>query len=248
MHPLMVEESIATTLIVLGAAIAAGATGFAFGLFSTPLLTLFLDVRSAVTIALTLGAATKVAMLVSPSVRKNVDWRLCLTLVAMGVLGLPVGTYLLAVADQRSLKLAISLVTLAFALLSILDVSRHVHPGRLGAVVAGFLSGVLSSSTSLSGPPIVLYLANRRLPKEVFRASLNTHSFFLQAASMSLLASVGLAERERLVHALGLLPPTLLGLLIGARLFHRLSGEQYRAGVLWLLVAVALLGGWAALR
>ena len=63
---------------------------------------------------------------------------------------------------------------------------RGIHlraQNRALDLAAGFVSGVLNTSTSMSGPPLVLYLQNRGMTPGQFRATLN--AFFLASGAIA---------------------------------------------------------------
>ena len=46
-----------------------------------------------------------------------------------------------------------------------------------GFTITGFISGILHSSTTMSGPPVALFLASQGTKKEEFRANLTAYFF-----------------------------------------------------------------------
>jgi uncharacterized membrane protein YfcA len=107
-------------------------------------------------------------------------------------------------------------------------------------VLAGVLSGVLRASTSMGGPPAVLYLLGREREMEEFRSTLL--AFFLPS---SLLAAIGLAIAGRVTpEVLGIsgvaLPALALGLLAGVWLRARVNEALFRTLVLLVLVLTSI--------
>src|SRR3712207_8180612 len=81
------------------------------------------------------------------------------------------GVEVLRVVNPLYIRLAVGVVVVFSALLLLRDIRLPGAETRWGTVVAGSTSGALSTSTGLAGPPIVLLLASRGLPKRVFRGS-----------------------------------------------------------------------------
>jgi uncharacterized membrane protein YfcA len=111
--------------------------------------------------------------------------------------------------------------------------------GRLAEVLTGGLAGVLSTSTGMNGPPIVLWLQQRGLAPESFRGALA--GFFLVSGTVSLAAflATGVVTRPALLLSAVTLPAVLVGHRIGARLASRIPAERFRRLVLALLALTA---------
>jgi uncharacterized membrane protein YfcA len=124
---------------------------------------------------------------------------------------------------------------------------RHSLPARpLPGALAGFTSGVLTTSISVSGPPIVLWLESRGAHPEEFRATLAASFLALNLAGGVLLVA---AEGGGSLAA-GTVGP-LLGLVaagygLGALAFRRLDRERFYTLVLVLVActgAASVLAG-----
>ena len=95
-------------------------------------------------------------------------------------------------------------------------------PRSRSAVAVGLASGALTTSTTVSGPPIVLWLQAHRVPPEEFRASLAACFLGLSLAGGAVLAAGGLLSLEPAV-VLPLLGLTLAGQVAGERAFRSLD-------------------------
>jgi uncharacterized protein len=111
---------------------------------------------------------------------------------------------------------------------------RHLSPAAGWA--AGFVSGALTTSISVSGPPIVLWLEARGVRPAEFRASLAASFLALNLAGAAVLL---VAEGSDVFDAGTVLP--LLGLVaagyaLGAVAFRRLDHDHFFTAVLALVV------------
>jgi len=93
--------------------------------------------------------------------------------------------------------------------------------------VFGFISGVLGSSTSLSGPPVVLFLVNQGWDKESFRASISAYFFLTNMVSLTSLTIAGAINWEMLGAALALVPGCLIGFYLGVKLLPRVNAAIF---------------------
>ncbi len=124
------------------------------------------------------------------------------------------------------------------------------EPALASACAVGLASGALTTSTTLSGPPIALWLQAHRIPPEEFRASLAACFLGLTVAGGALLAATGMLSLAPAV-VLPLLGLTVLGQLVGARVFRGLDAAQLRLAVLALVLAAgvaSLAAGVAGVR
>jgi uncharacterized protein len=109
---------------------------------------------------------------------------------------------------------------------------RHAPPSW----AVGLTSGVLTTSISVSGPPVVLWLEARGAGPEEFRATLAASFLALNLSGGAVL----LAAEGGAAFDLGLMGPLLAlvvaGYALGAAAFRRLDAERFFGVVLGLVV------------
>jgi uncharacterized membrane protein YfcA len=234
-------------LVTLGAAAAAAATGFGFNLLGAPLLTFVYPADTVVETTLILGVLVSGILATRPEIRGGTDWRLVRRLFAGSLAGMPLGLTLLLWGHPGVLKILIAALTAVFAISMLAGFRPTVTTDLWQAVAAGALSGFLSTSTSLSGPPIVFFLLGQNQPKAVFRANIVPFIFLTTLASVALLVLARVVSFPTFQLALALFPVTLLGCGGGLLLEARLSDRGFERAVLGFLVIVGLLGIVSAL-
>ena len=117
--------------------------------------------------------------------------------------------------------------------------ARAVRLSPAATWMAGFASGALTTSISVSGPPLVLWLTARGVGPEEFRASLAASFLALNlAGGIVLLAAEGSGAFDAEAVAV-LLVLVVAGYALGAVAFRRLDRERFFNIV---LVLVALTG------
>ncbi len=145
-------------------------TGFGFALVAMPLLALAVGAHDAVAVASLVG--TVGSFLLLARYRHQVRWNLVWPALVGALLGMPLGLYVLLVVDEKFLRLAIAATVLVSV--AALASGRQLPQGsRLLDVVAGFISGVLNTSVSTNGPPLVLSLHARGLDPDAFRGTIS---------------------------------------------------------------------------
>ncbi|NBN89167.1 MAG: sulfite exporter TauE/SafE family protein [Actinobacteria bacterium] len=219
--------------IVGFAACAQMVSGFGFALMAVPMMGLVIDLKTAVVVSTICGTASNTYQAIFD--RRHRDDELVRVLLLASAAGMPLGFLVLKHVAVSTLQIAIG----ALVLVALVAVLRRA-PGtkKLASSVdwiAGFLSGILATSTSTNGPPLVLLLRSRGLSPEVFRATINTVFSGVAVLSICLFAIGGRVTSEVLVGAVVAVPGLAVGMALGARLRGALPDK-----VFWRLVAVVL--------
>jgi uncharacterized membrane protein YfcA len=209
------------------------ATGFGFALVLSPALFAVLEPLEAVWALLALGLVLNVLVLQDGG---KVRWDALRPALIAAVPGLALGALLLALAPKPVLQVVVGVGVVAAAAVTW---RAPAAPRSGGALTAGLASGALTTSVSLSGPPLVLWLRGRGLTPTELRASLAAAFLFLNAAgAVLLLGSAGGAPRVDVLAPLLVL--VVAGHLLGARLFRHVDSERFSVLVLALVVAGGL--------
>jgi uncharacterized membrane protein YfcA len=213
-------------------------SGFGYALLSAPLLAATIGGAEAVSTIIITGTVCDVAIL---AMRRSVPrpvGREAWALAGWSVPGMLVGAWLLAWLPATGLQIFVACVVIGAVLLRLRSRERGVVVRPGWAVPAGFLSGALSTSTSLGGPPSVYYLVHRDLTPHAMRDTLVTVS--LMRLPLSIAALVVAGTWETYEYWPPLVVAALLGQLVGSRAFHAFGSSRYERVVLVLLVTSAL--------
>ncbi|GAB2506292.1 hypothetical protein GCM10027063_51830 [Promicromonospora xylanilytica] len=224
--------------LILVSAVLQSLSGFGFALLSAPVLAATIGGAEAVSTIILTGTACDVAIL---AMRRSVPrpvGREVWALAGWSVPGMLAGAWLLAALPAAGLQVFVAGVVLAAVVLRLRSRERGVVVRPAWAVPAGLLSGALSTSTSLGGPPSVYYLVHRGLTPQAMRDTLVTVSLVRLPLSVAALVLAGTWETYALW--LPLVGAALLGQLVGSRVFHAFGSARYERVVLGLLVASAL--------
>jgi uncharacterized membrane protein YfcA len=236
-------------LVALFAALLAGTvtglTGFGLALISTPLLLFVYAPRTVVVLTVFFSIFINIAVVWD-------SWRearhpLALALLLPSVIGVVLGAEVLRIVDPLYIRLAVGVVVVFSALLLLRDVRLPGAETRWGPLVAGSASGALSTSTGLAGPPIVLLLASRGLPKAEFRSTSALYFLAMSGVGLLVLAGRGLIEGGEMRLALVLVPAAIIGKIVGTAFLRRVSERAFRALSLGLVILTGALGVATAL-
>jgi uncharacterized membrane protein YfcA len=234
----------------LAGATVQSATGFGFALILSPALFAVLDPYEAVTALLGLGLALNLLVLFGEGRPGPVRWRAIAPMLLAALPGLALGTALLALLPKPTLQIVVGIAVLVAAALqgrgdgSAAEADpgegRATEPSLGSACAVGLASGALTTSTSVSGPPIVLWLQAHGVRPDELRASLAASFLVLNlVGGAAVLVAGGTGEAVGAAIIAPLLALTLVGHLLGARLFRRLDARRFRSIALGL---VALAG------
>ncbi len=202
-------------------------TGFGFALLLSPAAFAALEPVEAVMTLLVLGLALNLLVLFEHGRPDHVDWRGLAPVLLWALPGLAVGAVALTRLSKDALQVGVGLAVIAAAAWQWRQRRRSAAARSLPAVVAGFTSGVLTTSISVSGPPIVLWLEARAVEPKEFRASLAASFLALNLTGGAiLLASEGSGSLSAGTVA-PLLGLVVAGYALGALAFRRLDRERF---------------------
>ena len=225
-------EFIVGALGVLVAATAQYTTGFGFALLGVPLMALTIPTHDAVIISTWLGLVTNGFQAFND--RSRADSATVRRLLAGTIIGIPIGLVVFTRVDEKILKAGLGATVLVATALLVANF-RLRRAGAGPEWLAGVVSGALSSSLSTNGPPLVFVLQARRVPIDVFRATLAV--VFASANVMTLIAFAASGDLTvRLTSwSMAMLPALAVGVGIGSRCRRRVTESSARRLVLGLL-------------
>jgi len=229
------------SLFVAGTALlgafASGLAGFAFGLiaFGLWLHVLSPQVAGPLVIVASLFAQCLSILHVRRAFRFDLLW----PFLVGGVIGTPIGVWLLAYADPLVVRRAMGVFLVAYAAFFLLrpPMKPVHHGGRVADGGVGFIGGVMGGLAGLSGAIPTAWCALRGWNKDVSRAVYQPFNIAVQVAALPVLLSTGLLTRELGYYALISVPAMLVGVWVGLRIYMRLDEQKFRKLILWLLLA-----------
>lgn len=214
--------------IIFLATVVFGITSFGFALIAVPLLNLVLPLQVLVPILIFYGVIIDVVLLLP--IYKHLDMRGMKYLMGAGLAGVPLGTYLLLILNESVLKIGIGIIIIISAGVLSTGYRVHIKNENLGNAIAGFTSGLLNGSLTMSGPPVILFYSNQQLDKQVFRANLVLYFLFTNIITIPVFYWCGLLTPQVIRYTLALSPALLvgvIGVLIGNKLGSSMDGTFF---------------------
>jgi uncharacterized protein len=231
-------DTTAFVLLVLGAlagGFVSGLAGFGTGLMALGIWLYVLPPAVAVPLVLICSIVAQTWTL--PSIWRSIDFKLVWPFLIGGLLGVPLGTLLIAYADPRLFKLSVGVFLLIFP--AVLYFNRNPivlrFGGRAADAVVGFAGGILGGLAGLSGALPTLWASLRGWGKDQRRGVFQTFNWTVLTTALCLQAATGFITREVLWSALLAMPGTIIGAWLGARTYRMLSDRNFHDVVLGLL-------------
>ncbi len=218
--------------VLVGAAVQ-GSIGLGLGLVGAPLLALLDPTLVPATILLVTSA---LPVLTSFRELEDVDWRglgLALTGRLPGVL---LGSWVVVTQPARTTAIVVAVVVLAAVALSV--TSWKARPTPRALLLAGVVSGVSGTATSIGGPPVALLY--QHAGGATLRSTMGLYFLVGNVLSGSVLALAGEMGTRDVARAMALLPFLLAGFLLSGPLRGHVDGTFLRTCVLLLSAAGAV--------
>jgi uncharacterized protein len=230
--------SIYVMIVVFVATLIRSTFGFGEALIAVPLLSLRIPLRTAAPLAVLVSIAVA-AVIVGQDWRK-IHMRSAGGLVASTLVGIPVGLVLLTSFHQNTLKAALAVLIIVFAVYSLTgrQLPELHSENRIWLFACGFCAGVLGGAYGMNGPPLAIYGGIRRWSPERFRATLQ--GYFLPASLLGMLGYLfaGLWTVTVTRYFLLSLPVIIPTILLGRACNRRLQGAAFHR-LVYLVVAVS---------
>jgi uncharacterized protein len=242
---------IATYAILLAGALAggfvSGLAGFGTALMALGIWLYILPPAVAVPLVLICSVSSQISTL--PSMWKLLDFRLALPFVVGGLIGMPIGTLLVARADPQIFKLSVGVMLLVFptALYFIRKPMAFQFGGRLADATVGFAGGILGGLAGLSGPLPTLWASVRGWSKDQRRGVFQIFNGTVLGAALCLQIANGFVKTDLVWLAMLALPGTLIGARLGMRTYSALSDRNFYDVVLALLFLSGLGLMWSSI-
>jgi len=230
---------IAAPLVVLGAYIVFGITGFGATVIIVPLLAQVLPLKFLVPLCVVLDMSAFV--LLSARSGSKIDWAEVRWVVPFMMLGILIGVVTLAKAPERWLLLGLGIFVMGYALINLAAVRLHAKTiTRAWGAPIGMIGGVFSALFGIGGPLYVIYVSRRMSDPGTMRATMSTLILISGLTRFVMFVVNGLLLSWAIAAAWLLLLPCVWG---GATLGMKLHDRMSLANVRRMIYLVLLVSG-----
>lgn len=216
-----------------------GFSGFGAALVFVPLAARILSPPEAVVVMLVMDFAGTAQML--PEGLRDGDRRAAGQMALGALVGVPLGVWLLTIADPLVFRWAASLLSLLLLVMIALGVRLRGRPGPRTRGAVGLVAGVMGGFSGMAGPPVILFQLGGTDGAAGIRANLIlffSATFVLSGISLGL---SGLIRPDLVILGLVIILPYMLGITVGGRLF------RWRGDALFRRAAYVVVGGAAVM-
>jgi uncharacterized protein len=173
-----------------------------------------------------------------PMIWRSIRWEYVFAFVVPGLLGVPIGTYLLPHIDPRIFKIGIGVFLVAYTsyVLTRREQLKVSWGGGAADCVVGFAGGILGGIAGLSGVLPVVWTDLRGWAKEHRRGVIQIFNMAILSLALVSHAVSGLLTREVAVAAIAAVPGTIIGARLGAMIYRRIADRSYSSVIMTLLL------------
>lgn len=233
------SEWIALVLICFGAGLVRGFAGFALSALVMAVAVTFLAPIELIPILWFLEMAASVLM--ARGGWRDADRKSVITLVLGNWAGWPVGLWLTMSISVATSKTTVLIVLIVLAASQLARIKLPFLATTSGTALTGFVAGIVSGMAHIGGMVVALYALARQADAHIMRGTLVTYLFIGSIGSFLVQLGFGVMEQTAALRGLVLVPPTILGVWLGTKLFTEKLKPYYRPFCLWLLIGLAAL-------
>jgi uncharacterized protein len=226
--PAFTTGDLVVTVAAFVAAMVTGALGYGFSSITVPVALLFVGNKTLAPALVLLELATNLFGLFThrrevPAIAKR------MAPVLVGLLpGVGIGSWVLSSVSGGPLKIATYAILLPLVIAQTAGQRWPLRNEAMAAVPTGVAIGALYSATTISGPPLALFLNNQGLAQSQFRSAVYLVRAAESAATTVAYVVLHLFVSPALGLASRLLPSLVLGLPLGIVLLRRVEAESFR--------------------
>ena len=215
---------IAGGAVLIGSAVQSS-VGIGLGLVAAPVVALIDPTLLPGSVLIVTGV---LPMLTIASEWRHVDLLGIAWALAGRLLGVAGGVWVVTALSTETLGLAVGAMVLLAIAITLSAVHIRATPATLS--LAGLVSGVAGTATSIGGPPMAIVYQNEPGPR--VRSSLSLYFLVGVTASLIALRVSGHLGRDVLIGGLGLVPFVFAGFLLSWPLRAHVDGRILRFGLL----------------
>ncbi len=206
-------------ILAFGAAVINGAVGYGFSSTVTPVALLWYSNKVLNPALVSVEVGVNLTLLLRERAYVRRTWSHARPVVLTLLPGVVLGTLGLTFLAVNDVKLIVYLILLPLIALQLFGISRPVSSSRGGAAIGPGI-GFLYALTTISGPPLALFLRNQGLSKSEFRATIAQIRLAESSLTLATYAQVSDWFGAQLLGlpAATLLPPLILPVLVGVPL------------------------------
>ena len=183
-----------------------------------------------------------------PMIWRSIRWEYVLAFVVPGVLGVPIGTFLLPHIDPRIFKIGVGVFLVAYTsyVLARRVEQKITWGGAAADCVVGFAGGILGGLAGLSGVLPAVWTDVRGWTKEHRRGVVQIFNMAILSLALVSHAVSGFLTRDVALAAVAALPGTIVGARLGGFIYRRVADRSYSRIIMVLLLLSGVILIWTS--
>ena len=231
------EFYIVLIIVALLIGLSKGGMGAVLGVLVTPLLTLVMPVPAAISLSLPLLMIGDVFALWF--FWKTWDMHTIRLLLPPAILGIVVGTYLLATLNNVTLRHILGVFTLLFVVYKIADTRLRAldyQPRQWHGTLSGAASGLGSALANAGSVPFTVYMLLQEVTPTVFVGTTTLYFAIINLLKVPGFILTGLIDLNRLLSVIWVIPVIVAGVYSGRWMIRRINKTAFDWFMLVVLV------------
>ena len=224
-------------IVALLIGLSKGGLGAVLGVLVTPILSMVMPVTAAISLSLPLLMIGDVFALWF--YWKTWDMHYIRLLVPSAILGIIVGTYLLATLNNTTLRHILGVFTLLFVAYKIADYrlkALDYHPRDWHGYLTGAASGLGSALANAGSVPFTVYMLLQDVTPTVFVGTTTLYFAVVNILKVPGFVVAGLIDLNRLLSVIWVIPVIVAGVYVGRWLIKRIHKRAFEWFMLVVLV------------
>lgn len=231
-------------IFILGASLAGfvqGLTGFAFALIAMSFWVWILPPQLSAPLVVFASLWCHLISL-SKEQKHQFSYHLVLPYIIAGLIGVPLGTFLLHIVNADVFKLILGLFLIIWCPVMYFAPTFSVleFAGKKADASIGFMGGILGGLGGFCGALPSAWVMLKNLPKDQQRYILRHFNFAIQLFTLLVYLWQGTMNLSHFHYVVVLILAVSIPAIFGAQLFYKISEQQFKQIVLSLLFA----SGW----
>ena len=233
MGALLVDILLTALAIFVGSLVLVTA-GFGIAIGSSPIMLLTVDPQSTVIVINTVSLLIFVLMIYQN--KNHINYKEMTVPVIFGLIGVPVGIYILANSNASALRVSIALLIIFLGISLAFNPSASAIRHKYTLWGAAFLVSVMITSTGIGGPIMAVAVLARNWDRDSIRGSLPYYYIFIETAAVIGYVITDLFDSERLILTGISVFPALLGFWLASILVNKINQTYYRNLILGIVI------------
>ena len=230
----LLEDILLTALAIFVGSLVLVTAGFGIAIGSSPIMLLTVDPQSTVIVINTVSLLIFVLMIYQN--KDHINYREMTIPVIFGLIGVPVGIYILANSNAATLRVSIALLIIFLGISLAFNPSFSAIRHKYTLWGAAFVVSVMITSTGIGGPIMAVAVLARDWDRDSIRGSLPYYYIFIETAAVVGYVITDLFDSERLILTGISLFPALLGFWLASILVNKINQTYYRNLILGIVI------------